>query len=352
MTKDKKTTKTPGSKGGARSELENALEEARDLILKAQWVEATTLLGKHVENRPKDDRSKSVFIKVLLVRAFALTELSDLDGAEKDSLMALAHSRELKDTNLEGEALRQLANVTWKKGDIKKAQRFLDDAQAIAKKFDYERLKGLVHLERGTIFCQTTRLDLAEREYRDAILSLEKAGDLQELARAYNNLGCTVYFTKDYERGVEIFSKARKIAQRAGYSSLISWGAINLAVCLYELGRFKEAQEELDIALPILERSKDTVGILSVYETNGLIYAKTKEWEKAEIHLFKGLALAQRSGMPLNEGRAFADIAKMYMWQGNKTEARRNLKKALDILDKLGAKTEADKVREDMKDLS
>ena len=352
MGRIKTSSTTSGSRAGTRSDPEAALEEAKGLIMKAEWVKASTLIGKHVQKPPPDARSKSVLIKLLLARAFALAEMSDLNGAEKDSLMALSQSRELKDAKLEGEALRQLANVTWKKGDIKKAEGYLDEVQAIASKFDDERLRGLVHLERGTIFCQTTRLDLAEREYREAVLSLVKAGDLQEQARAFNNLGCTVYFTKDYERGVEVFSKARKLAQRAGNSSLISWGAINLAVCLYELGRFREALDELNIALPVLERSKDIVGILSVHETKGLIYSRMGEWEKAEKHLFKGLALAQRSGMPLNEGRAFADIAKMYKWRGNKEMAARNFKKALDILDKLGAKTEAEKVREDMNDPS
>ena len=351
MAKEMKTIKPTWRNAETPSILGEALEKAKTLILQAEWIKAATLLGKHVQDRPGDDRSTIVFIKALLVKAFALTELSDLEGAHKDCMTAISLSRELKNAQLEGEALRQLSNVTWKKGDIKKAEKFLNEAQIIAKNLDDERLKGLVHLERGTIFCQITRLDLAEREYRDAILALEKAGDLQELARAYNNFGCTVYFTKDYERGVEIFSKARKIAQRAGYTSLIAWGAINLAVCLYELGRFDQAQQELEIALPVLERSKDTVGILSVYETKGLIYAKTKQWDKAEIHLFKGLALAQRSGMPLNEGRAYADIAKMYMWHQDKTKADRNFKRALEILDKLGAKTEAEKVREDMMNL-
>jgi len=332
--------------------LQALLDEANALLAKSDWKKAVEVLDVLKDERPEDPKTAKLYTKAILLRGYCASELSLLSRAITDYELALKIADSLKDPLLQGELNARLVNAHWRKGDrdvalayLEKAQRFVDISKDL-------RLGGLVHLERATLQMLVQKPEVVEKEYREAILALEKAGDVYELARAYNNLGTNFLYREDFKRAAEIFEKCKKIAKRGGYDPYVAWGSFNRAGCLSELGMYKEALAELDNAMPILLRTHDDFGVEGAQQAYGLTYARMKDWDKAEEHFLIARSMAKKCEMPFAEGEVLYDMARMYKWRGDKSRAVRFLKEAREIFVKVVATHEVEKIDRDMKEMS
>jgi len=339
------------TKLGAK-DLQNLIDQANGLLVRSDWKGAIEVLDALKDAAPDDMALTKLFVEAILLRGYCYSELSQLAKAIDDYEKGLKLASSLKDPLLQGEAHARLTNAHWRKGDredavvhLEKAQKFVDATKDLW-------LGGLVHLERATLMMLVQDPEVIEKEYREAILALEKAGDTYELCRAYNNLGTNFLYREDYKRAAEIFEKCKKIAQRGGHDPYIAWGCFNRAGCLSELGQYKEALAELDKAMPILARTHDDFGVEGAQQAYGLTYARMKDWDKAEEHFLIARAMARKCEMPFAEGEVLYDMARMYKWRGDKARAMRFFKDAREIFKKLVATHEVDKIDRDMKEMS
>jgi len=328
------------------------LIEAKAHMDKAEWKQAVEDLNRVLSEPGKDPGSKQVVAMAHFLRGQCLVHMGDLEKATDDCNNALVLAKASVDVFIEGEALRLLGNISWKKADYTKALEYLNRAHEIACQLKDDRLEGMVHLELGAVYMQTKDHLVSEREYREAVLALEKAGDQRELARAYNNFANNFTFQKKWEKAAEMFAKCKKIAEKVGDEGFLAWGAFNRAECLLELGDPKEAMTELELAIPILERTDDRIGMLGAYQVAGLAYAKVGKWKEAEEFLIKARRLAQKQKMPVSEGTILRDIGRIFKWRGDRDKAMLYFKEAQDLFEKHGAKTELERLRDEMKDLA
>ena len=325
--------------------------DAHNHMDKAEWKRATEDLKDAITAAMKDPKFRPSLARAYAMRAQCLAHMGEFDRAIDDSNKALTISREILDASVEGETLRLQANFAWKKGEFKKALELLPKALEIAKRLKDIRLEGMVHLEMGSVYTQTDDNLLAEREYREAVLALEKAGDVRELARAYNNFADNFMTLRNWEKASEMFAKCRKFAEKVGDDGYVAWGSFNRATCLIELDRPQEAMKDLELAIPILERTEDYNGLLAAFESKGLAFGKLHDWKQAEEYLLKARRLAQKVKMPVPEACIIRDIGRVYKWRGDKDKAILYLNEAKVILEKYGAKRELARVVEEMKGL-
>jgi tetratricopeptide (TPR) repeat protein len=325
--------------------------DSRKLMDKAEWKKATESLKEILRNPSKDPKDQPSLARAYAMRAQCLAHMGELGKANDDSIKALTMARELMDAAVEGEALRLQANFAWKKGEYKKALELLPKALEIAKRIKDIRLEGMIHLELGTVYTFTDDNLLAEREYREAVLALEKAGDMRELSRAYNNFADNFMTLRKWDKAAEMFAKCRKFAEKVGDEGFVAWGAFNRAACLIELDKPKDAQQELDLSIPILERTQDCNGLMFAFEIRGLAFAKLNDWQQAEEYLIKARRLAQKVKMPVAEGGIIRDIGRIYKMRGDKDKALLYLNEAKEIFEKFGAKREIARVVEELKGL-
>jgi tetratricopeptide (TPR) repeat protein len=330
----------------------DTLNEAKAHMDKAEWKKAVEVLNSVFTEQAKDPVAKQAVAMAHFLRAQCLVHMGDLEKATDDCNHALVLAKASVDILVEGEALRLLGNIGWKKADYKTALEHLNRAHEIACQLKDDRLEGMVHLELGAVYMQTKDHLVSEREFREAVLALEKAGDLRELARAYNNFANNFTFQKKWEKAAEMFGKCKKIAEKVGDEGFIAWGAFNRAECLLELGDPKAAMKELELAIPILERTDDRIGLLGAYQVAGLTYAKMGNWKEAEEFLIKARRLAQRQKMPVAEGSILRDIGRIFKWRGDKDKAILYFKEAQDLFEKHGAKSELERLNDEMKDLA
>jgi tetratricopeptide (TPR) repeat protein len=328
------------------------LDEAKSLMDLGEWKKAVDSLQPFLTKNTGDMAAKPAIAKGYFLRAQALVHMAELSKAFEDCCQAQILAKEVMDQSTEGEALRLMGNISWKRADYKKAHEYLLKAHELAKNTKNLRLEGMVHLELGTTYSNTSDLDTADREYREAILALERVGDARELGRAYNNFANNFVYLKKFDKAAEMFAKTKKMAEKAGDQSLAAWGAFNRAECLVELGATKEAMLELEWALPILEKIGDNYGVVGAVQIYGLAYAKMEDWENAEKFLKRARDMANKNGMPVSEAKVIRDQGRMYSWMGDKDKAAQFFKEARDIFEKQGSKREQLRVEADIKELA
>jgi tetratricopeptide (TPR) repeat protein len=312
------------------------LSEAKGFLDKGDLKAASELLDPMVLTKADDTASKQLLARALILKA-QVQVMTDLPSAKGCAERALALSKETMDRALEAEALCVLGNVTWKLGDFPKSLDHLAKARDIAKSIKDKRIEGIACIEKGTILQYQGDPDGAEREFREAVLLLDGAGDLTQISRAYNNFADLYSAQRKYERAAEMFSKSKKFAEKIGNKLMVAWGAYNLGDCYFQLGKNKEALDEFNIAQPIFEGNRDIRGVVAVNQSFGLARAKMGDWEKAEEHMNVALRFTQKNKAPVDEGKTYVRMAQMYEIRGDMDKAVRNLKKALDIFEKHGA---------------
>jgi|GEM_PF-1508393 len=327
------------------------LDEAKSFLDKGEYKNALDSLQQILTKDTGDMAAKPAIARAYFLRAQALVHTAELSKAFEDCCQAQIIAKEVMDLSTEGEALRLMGNISWKRADYKKSVEYLLKAHEIAKKIKDLRLEGMVHLELGTTYSNTSDLDTADREYREAILALERVGDARELARAYNNFANNFVFLKKFDKAAEMFAKTKKLADKVGDQSLAAWGAFNRAECLVEIGATKEAMFELEWALPILEKLGDNYGVVGAVQIYGLAYAKMEDWENAEKFLTRARDMANKNGMPVSEAKVIRDQGRMYCWMGDKDKALQYYNEARDIFIKQGSKREQMRVEADIKEL-
>lgn len=317
-------------------ELKEILDEADRTFNKGDWKKAAGSLAPLVD-LPGDDLATLRYIaRAFILRGLCMLELNELDQARTDFERALGLSRQGRNLLLEGEALFRLAHISEFVGELKKARELLDETYKISRATKDLRLEGLVHSLKGAVFTMSHRLDIAEQEFREGVLILEKAGDMRELSKAYNNFGNNFVFKGEFRTAAEIFEKCRRAAERASYAPLMALSRMNRAQCLAEINKGMEALAEMEGVLQMMQRAKDSKGIMDAYEAYGIIYSRMGEWQKAEDHFFVARTLAQKRKVPYEEGRVLYHIGRMYKWKGDATKALRFLRDAKTIADKSG----------------
>jgi tetratricopeptide (TPR) repeat protein len=316
----------------------DVLAQARSLLDKGEGKQALELIDSFLKATPTSVINRSLIAKATVLKAESLLLLSDFSKAQDNCEKAVAISKQVKDPSIEAEALRMMGNMCWKKGDLKLALEQLGKALEMAQTLKALRLEGKVRIDMATTLGHMGELSSSEREFREAILALEKAGDTNELSRAYNNLGNVILHARNFDRASQMFAKSKKLCERIKDLPNAAFAAMNRAECLVELDKAPEALEELEMARPIIEGTGDSYALMGLHNIFGIVFAKMKEYSRSQEHLVTARGLAHQLATPLSEAKIIVDIGRMHKWKGEKDKALQFFKEAKAIYEKAGAK--------------
>ena len=326
----------------------DSLLQVRTLLEKGEGKHALELVESYLRANTCSIGNKPAIAKATVLKAESYLLLSDFSKAQENCDKAIALSKQVNDPSIEAESRRIMGNMGWKKGDLKFALEQLTRALETAQNLKDLRLEGKVRIDLASTLGYMGELSSSEREYREAILVLEKAGDTNQLARAYNNLGNVIMASKKFDRAAQMFAKSKKLCERIGDINNAAFAAMNRAECLNELEKSPEAIEELEMARPIIEGTGDNYALMALKDTYGLVLAKMKEFSRAQEYLATARGLAHELAAPLAEAKIIVDIGKMHLRKGEKEKAMQFYKEAKKIFEKAGAKTELQMLLDEM----
>ncbi|HEX8150625.1 MAG TPA: BTAD domain-containing putative transcriptional regulator [Pyrinomonadaceae bacterium] len=244
----------------------------------------------------------------------------ELDSARLLYRRAASLLRERGDREGEAEALRSLATVERRYGDLETALAYLDRAAELADEDSIVRAKCAG--TRGLCLMAKGEWTAAEREFRAALQGAEDHGDEHYARLMSHNLGLPALLRGDFEeslrwlrRTLQYRGSAPQIPQEAGVH-------LNMARCHLCRGEFAECESHLNRSLELSQLFNLSVVQGEVFETYGNLHRELREPARAVEFYARAARIYKEAGLDLARRELPEEQAMLSAQEGDLDAAR------------------------------
>lgn len=314
------------------------LSRVRQLAEIGQHAAVVDYLGK----RPTDQLRDSPTLALLYGAAQA--RLGRQVEGTKWVESALNRSRDRGDRSIEARALNIRGAIALVGGDIGKAEEYLMQGLAAAKKADDHATVGRCSNNLGIINNLRGQYAKAIGYYIMALAAFERAGLGRGLAETRPNLAITYRDQGELERAFDEANRAVDEAELTHDETLIA----QVLACRAEIrllsGEEKLARHEIERALQLHRKVDDEVQEAKDLRVVAMVHAAEGDYNEAESILKAVISDAERLNRPLLAADASRDLADVLRRSGREAEAQEAARAARVLFSQLGADAEMRKL--------
>lgn len=290
------------------TELEKRCSNVADLIYAGQYEAARDELGElwmGVGQRPKTNYAPLTNAEILLQYGTLsgwLGSAQQVDVQEKAKDFIFEALRIFQSFHLRtkvSEAQYELGMCYWRLGAYDEARVVLSEA---AQGLGETELKAKILIRRTLVEVWVGRYHEAQEILKEAQKLFERCSDATK-GRWHGQMAlvlrkqATAEGRIDYaDRAIIEFTAAIYHCEQAGHKRYCATSLNNLAMLLYQLGRYDEAHEHLDRAHRFLERMKDVGLLAQVKETRARVLIAEERYEEARHVIPEAVRTFERSG--------------------------------------------------------
>ncbi|UCG68315.1 MAG: tetratricopeptide repeat protein [Thermoplasmata archaeon] len=194
---------------------------------------------------------------------------------------------------------------------------------------------GAIHYRKGA-------LDLALSLNNKSLELLKRANDPSEMEKLYNNIGVIYWKRGEMDQAIESYNKSLEIAESLGDGRGVARALNNLGIIHWEKGKLGEAIEFYKRSLEIAKDLGDRQTVAILYDNLGEVFRMAGDSEKALSYYKKSLELSEKLGFRWQIAEVYKNMGTLYEGE----MGRKYLRKAYDIFLSLGAKKDAEDLRE------
>jgi ATP/maltotriose-dependent transcriptional regulator MalT/DNA-binding MarR family transcriptional regulator len=278
-------------------------------------VELAVKFGSHLINRglleefleiltsiSSEDMGPSAQSTLFVMHGDILTTLGEWDSAQKLYERSLKAALDIMDDRACAQAYYKIAAIHYRKGDLDKALSVNKESFDILKRID----------------------------------------EPFEMAKLYNNIGVIHWKLGSFEKASDNYSESLKIAEELGDKRGIARALNNLGILHWEKGNLDYAIESYQKSLEITNELGDMQTEAILFDNLGEAFRKKGNVKAAQAYYEKSLKLSQKLGFRWQIAEVFRNMGKLY----EDEEGKKYLKKAFDMFENLGAKKDAEDLRE------
>jgi tetratricopeptide (TPR) repeat protein len=173
--------------------------------------------------------------------------MGEYEEARRQAEAALAIRRELQDRTAVAETLNLLGLIAVDSGDPEEARPLLEEARELLGDEDHARL-GMVLHNLARLRMRESNREAARALYEGALRHRRAAGDARGEAETLISLGALAQELGESARARQFYLESLQVARSLGDQH-------NIAILLNNLGELAEAQEELELAVPLFEHA-------------------------------------------------------------------------------------------------
>jgi tetratricopeptide (TPR) repeat protein len=357
----------------ALSEAQRYLETALDILLKREDIEdqetkeadllsrlgeISSFLGDWKKALDYHHEALNLYDIGSKARAKTLTKIGEVemgryewDSARRAFERSIEICEKLNDTHGLAENYRCVAWSSFEIGDTEEGLHYADKALEEAKKARDNYLMGKVLIDIGNSFNVLNKYYEAIDRYEEAIRVLDPEKDLDQVARAMNNLGDVYLKMGEFDRAVTYFEKCLDIAKRTGYQMLEAFATSNLADSYYKKGEREKAVEFVDKALKLCKKLDNKFMTGQMYVLWGQLATEDGDIEAARGFFSMAMEISEQHNLPVCLASAWREYGIMLRGIGEKAEARKFLMKSLELFEQLGSEVQVSRVRKELKGL-
>jgi tetratricopeptide (TPR) repeat protein len=304
-------------------DLESALMRVpRDATLDRILVEAQMFLGKFDAARKVLETTVASANPEDRLRAqIHLGRIENRLGAYRDARShledAVRDAGSLASPEIQGEALRALGGTERKLGDLDAAIRHLSRAIEVLPAGSRERVRALTDLGVARI----ARADFpgAKKPLLEAASLVRPASREDAVIRI--NLGIVMSQEGDPGMAAQTFAESADIALATGDVRFAAYALANAVDNFLRMEAVEAAAHSAERALTLANTIGDPLAVSTAQANLGLVFARRREWAKAEEHLLGSLDVIHRLDNPYSLATRYEEIARMYDAQGRGGDA-------------------------------
>ncbi len=265
---------------------------------------------------------------------------SDLSGAKKLALQALALAKRSKEKKILGEIFNFYANICRLRGENESAISYCQKALKIAEVTNDRSIKAVAYRILGLLHQAKGNLDTALYFHEQDLMLSRELNDEDGVALAYNNLSLVYWEKGNLSEALAWQKKSLAIKEAKGKLAAAAVSRINMGVIYEDMGKWDESLECFYRALAEKERLKDIAGVALCYNNIGEIYLKRGKLAKA-IALFEtAITFAEKAGSPLRKAEALGNMGEANFLSQNFLRAMNLYVEAMEIATKIEVKDE------------
>lgn len=335
------------------SDIFNAPDKARRLYKQCRFFEARDFLHKTIDIFAKPPETMfpglDTTVKFITKRVQALChdllarvewELGNSDRSYHHHRLAYDIAVEIGDDDTIAKALLGMGTYHWHRGDIQKGEEYLLKAlQQLAGLDDQWKTKNKILTSLGTLYGDIGEFETALEFGRQAVELAEASGDYRSLPNCINNLACLQVEYGDFKEACNNLEDGLKILQAHQDSSLEALLLNNLAVLSIRQSSspetIRKASSWLEKALEI-GRSIQSLNIQAMTLNNlGIFHDHTGSSNQAGESFQEALSICHHLGSRANEARVLGNLGQLLKKQFNDYEGScEHLRKAIAIIEK------------------
>jgi len=307
------------------------------------WVAAGALasLVSFVEALPAD--AIRAHPRALFHRAEVARLRDELDSARSHHRRAAALLRAQNDREGEAEALRSLATIARRYGDLETALAYLDRAAGLTHEDSFVRAKCAG--TRGLCLMAKGDWAAAEHEFRVALQSAEDHGEEHYARFMTHNLGLPSMMRGDFHEALRWLHRTLHYGGNAPPIPQDATVHLNLARGYLYRGEFAECEGHLNRALEVSQLFNLSVLQGEVFEAYGNLYRELGEAARAAESYARAARIYKEAGIDLARRELPEEQALLSLQEGDPAAARSALDQLVEaraaLNDELALRTAA-----------
>ena len=272
--------------------------------------------------------------------------LSNYSEAEMHYQKAAESAKKTNDMQSLGEIERGLGYVHWRKGENDEAIEHFNQGISFSMKAGDMSSMAKTFIELGNVYNHWGQHEKAIEYYSKSIIELEKLNDYSELARAYNNIGDTYLQMTLWEKAIDSFDRCQEASEKIGNKNMLAWALFNSSEALAYTGELDKAESNCLNALNICETQDDKIGMNGVFRCLGIIYRFKEKWDLAIENFNKSITILEMLDIPYDLGDTYFQLGTTYEQMGELMGAKENYQLAVELLETVGAKSQAEEAKD------
>ncbi len=253
----------------------------------------------------------------------------DLYSALEIAKRAYEKSLTLDDAGLIARSLFKLSEVYESLGETKHAIHHIKEAIGIYEVIGDEYKQATSKFQLAEIYYRGEDFYLSLVYLLDSLTIYNKTEDFFNIARVQNSLGAIYEYFGDHHNAIMAYEKSIDAAKKAGELDLESDAYNALSGVLLKLDEVMGAEELIEKAFQMKQKSHDTRGLAYTLYGKGKVYMKKGFFDRANDAYQEAIRLHREAGEHLGLGLCYRKLGEMHFEAGDYDQAIKSLKGAI-----------------------
>jgi tetratricopeptide (TPR) repeat protein len=234
------------------------------------------------------------------------------------------------------EFLFEVSKVAIKHGEFQKAEHLLLLIVTKYRLYANESLLAKAFQQLGNLNFYRNKFQNAEEHFNKSLEIFDSLKDHKGIATIKNDLGALMVVQGRMADGESLFTEARNMAKKEGYSEYIAKTSMNLGNLFHMRGYPDDAIKYYDDALNAVDKKDEKETLANIYLNTAIAYKYKADYAKAKKSLEKAVELCEQTGNKYQKGLAYLTEAEVMCLENKLSSSTTLTINAFSIFSELG----------------